>query len=84
MQFRLHAYGTKDRPLIVDLEINRENGFWALEIEGTFLFFLLGRHLGNPIKRQETELQRDKCPAVPVQNIFKKVKKNLVTSENLH
>jgi hypothetical protein len=40
--------------------------------------------LGNPIERHETELRRDKCPAVPVQNIFKKVKKNLVRGQILN
>jgi hypothetical protein len=38
----------------------------------------------NPIKRQETGECRDKGVVVPVQNILKKVKKNLVREENLH
>jgi hypothetical protein len=38
----------------------------------------------NPIKRQQTGERRDKGAAIPVQNILKKVKKNLVRYGNLH
>jgi hypothetical protein len=49
-----------------------------------FFVFFARQALGNPIERQETELQGDKCPIVPVQNIFKKVKKNLVRGQILN
>jgi hypothetical protein len=40
--------------------------------------------LGNPIKRQQMGPRRDKGVAARVQNILKKVKKNLVRGQNLH
>jgi len=49
-----------------------------------FSEFFARQALQNPIKRQKTGRPRDKCGGVPVQNILKKVKKNLVRGRILH
>jgi hypothetical protein len=56
----------------------------AAVIAPHFFCFFARQALGNPIEQHETELRRDKGPAVPVQNIFKKVKKNLVRGQILN
>jgi hypothetical protein len=49
-----------------------------------FSHFFARQGLANPIKQQEMEGWRDKGAALPVQIIFKKVKKSLVRPSKLH
>jgi hypothetical protein len=58
--------------------------FGSLRWPPIFFEFFARQTLGNPIKRHEIGLGRDKRVPVPVQNILKKVKKNLVRGQNLH
>jgi hypothetical protein len=49
-----------------------------------FSYFFARQALANPIKQQEIGGRHDKGAAVPVQIIFKKVKKSLVRPCKLH
>jgi hypothetical protein len=70
----------------IDLKKRRRHStcFLGINRGGNFSEFFPRQALGNPIKRQPMGPRRDKGVAARVQNILKKVKKNLVTGLNLH